>query len=448
MRRESLRQMVSSHKEREIIGMNNKLRRNIKLDYLNIFITNLNMQSSIWVLYLTYCNMSLLQIGLLEGIYHATSILCEIPSGALADLVGRKKSMIMSRICIAVSCMIMLFLRSFWWFALSFIIQAIGNNFNSGSEEALVYDSMKCLGEEDRYIQINGRLNMVLEVSQAIATVAGGVLAEYSYFWCYGACLVIALLALVPVWFMTEPPILESLAGCENGEPPVLESLAGCENEERTEGSVEGDRTSDGVTDIIAGHFRRSFQILRGDARILRIITYYSMIFASYTLLFFYSQQYYYDLGYNKIQISVIMLFAGIASCMGALVSDRMFHRLGERVAGLSGVLIAGTLVCYYFEKPMVSAGIFMAASFFNAVLYPVESELLNRLIPSGQRATLISVNSMFFSIMMIISFPVAGALADRWNLPCILGGLGVVLLLFILMWNQVAKDEKPDAGK
>lgn len=48
------------------IKLKNKLRRNIKLDYLNTFITNLNMQSSIWVLYLAYCGLSLAKIGLLR----------------------------------------------------------------------------------------------------------------------------------------------------------------------------------------------------------------------------------------------------------------------------------------------------------------------------------------------------------------------------------------------
>ena len=49
----------------------------------------------------------------LRGIYHATSIVCEIPSGAAADLWGRKRCMILSNLCIAVSCVIMLFSKSF-----------------------------------------------------------------------------------------------------------------------------------------------------------------------------------------------------------------------------------------------------------------------------------------------------------------------------------------------
>ncbi len=390
--------------------MQSRLLRNIKLDYISTFITNLNMQSCIWVLYLTYCNMTLLQIGFLEGIYHVTSMICEIPSGAWADLVGRKRSMLISRVCITISCLIMLFSRHFWGFALSFMIQALGNSFTSGSEEALVYDSLKCIDKEDDFMKVNGRLNMIIEVSQAIATVAGGVLAEYSYVWCYVACVVIALLSLIPVIFMMEPPILEN-------------------QEERLSGIT-----------LVKNHFKLSYEILKNDMRIMKIIVFYSVVIAAHTLLFFYSQQYYYDLGYNKIQISIVFLFAGVVSCLGALASDSLYHKLGEKVATLCAVVIAFTMICYGFHIPLLAMAAFVISSFFNAVLYPVESECLNRLIPSEQRATLISVNSMFFSIMMIIMFPIAGCLADVWNLATVLMGMGFVVLGFTFIKGVVRK--------
>lgn len=389
--------------------MNKKLKYNIKLDYLITFLTNLNMQSSVWVLYLAYCNMSLMQIGLLEGIYHATSIICEIPSGALADLMGRKRSMILSHICISISCIIMLFFQSFWLFALSFIIQALGNNFNSGSEEALVYDSMKCLSLEDQYIKVNGHLNMIIEISQAIATVAGGILSEYSYIWCYTACIIISLLSLVPVIFMTEPPALDNT-----------------ENRKKPQG-----------WQLVIRHFKLSCKILTEKPQILKIIIFFSMIFASHSLLFFYSQQYYFNFGYNKIQISFILLLAGIFSCLGAASSDKLYRRFKNRISVISAVFISIALICYGFSIPFVSIGIFILSCFFNSILFPIESEALNSLIPSPQRATLISINSMFYSVMMIVTFPAAGALADSCGLPPVLAIVGALLLLFVLVWNR-----------
>lgn len=403
--------------KRKELSMNtkiqNKLKRNIGLDYIGTFITNLNMQSSIWVLYLAYCGMSLAQIGLIEGIYHATSIVCEIPSGAAADLLGRKRSMIVSRICIAVSCVIMLLSKSFGLLALGFMIQAVGNNLNSGSEEALLYDSMKYIGQEERYMSVYGRLNVLIEVSQGIAMVTGGVLAEFSYFRCYLACLVIAVLALIPVIFMTEAPTA----------------------------SAKKEQTA--VAKVVACHFRTSFAILQSDVRILKIIVCYSVVFASETLLFFYSQQYYSELGYNKIQISLILLIMGGASCLGAVMSEKIYRKAGRKTTWIATFAIAAALLCYGFENTILSVSVFAVAGFFNSILYPVQSDSLNHLIPSEQRATLISVNSMFFSIAMIIMFPIAGVMADRWGLSAVFAGTGPAVMVFAIVWGISERERK-----
>ncbi len=377
-----------------------KLNRNIKLDYVHAFISNMNMQSSIWVLYLAFCGMNLMQIGILEGIYHITSVICEIPSGAMADLLGRRKSMILGRILIAISCIIMLFFKGFWFFACSFIVQAMGNNCISGSEEALVYDSMKILEKEQDYMKVNGRINVIIEISQAVATVLGGILAEYSYVWCYSACVVIALLTLIPLLFMVEPPI--------QGEVTENESIN------------------------LIKHFKTSMYILKSDRRIFNIVSYYSAIFAAYTMLFFYSQQYFFGLGLNKIQISVIMLFAGGSSCFGALCSEKLFKCLNTKLAKISALVIAFCIMSFSVKRLDAAVIAFLIASFFNALLYPIQSNSLNELIPSEQRATLISVNSMFFSIVMLIIFPVAGALADLFSLAKVFGGLGVIILMVV----------------
>lgn len=405
---------------------NLRLKRNVGLDYVHTFLSNMNMQSSIWVLYLAYCGIYLAQIGLLEGIYHATSIVCEIPSGAAADLLGRKRCMILSNICIAVSCVIMLFSKSFGCFAVSFVVQALGNNLNSGSEEALVYDSMKCLGQEEHYMGVYGRINVLIEVAQGLATVAGGVLAEFSCFWCYAACVVIAVLALLPVLWMAEPP--------QCGEAA---DTAG----EGVEDAAEGTPAQRTTRETVKHHFAVSACILQKDVRIGKIIGFYSVVFAAHTLLFFYSQQYFADLGYNKVQISVIMLLVGGASCLGALVSEKMYRWFGKKCLIPETVIIAGAILCYGAGKADVAAAALMCAGFANAALYPIQSDSLNALIPSEQRATLISVDSMCFSIAMIVLFPLAGALADRWGLKTVLLLLGVILLLFLLTVFCIEKE-------
>lgn len=388
-----------------------RLNRNIGLDYLSVFIQNMNMQSCIWVLYLSYCGMNLGQIGILEGVYHITSMLFEVPSGAVADLLGRKKSMVISRVLVAISCLIMLVSKNFWLFALSFFVQALGNNFNSGSEEALIYDSMKALGKEEHYIGVYGRLNVLIEISQGIATVLGGILAEYSFLFCYGASFMIAVCALLPVLFMVEAPI---------------------EIHEQKE---------ENVIRIFVDHFKSSASILKENRNILKVIIFFQGIFTAQTILFFYSQQYFYDMGYNKIWISMFMLAFGVISCAGALLSEKIVVRFRNHTSLVLGILIAVAIGSFVFQNVVLSVAALSLAGFCNSVLYPIQSSILNQMIPSRQRATLISINSMFFSIGMIILFPIAGFLADKFGLAQIFAVLGILLFIFVVGFGRKMKN-------
>lgn len=384
-------------------GNNNQLYRNIPLDYIFTFLRNLDMSSSVWVLYLAFKGMNLWQVGLLEGIYHITSMIFEIPSGAAADLLGRRRTVVCGRLCIAVSCMLMLFSKSFRGFGFAFVIQALGNNLNSGSEEALVYDSMKLCGQESKYLKVNGRINLLIEISQAIATVAGGILAEKSYFWCYGASVIVALLAVLPAVLMKEPVIRQK------------------KGQELKEKKYKGG--------LIGQHFVTCGRILAKNREIRLILFYFEMIFAFHTVLFFYSQQYFSDLGMNKVEISIIMLFGGIASCAGALASEKVFGRIGETAQYAAALVIAVSLAGFSLHQLGISVLMFTAACFANSLLYPIQSISLNRLIPSEQRATLISAGSMLFSVIMVLVFPIAGVAADKIGLSATFLLLGVLLL-------------------
>lgn len=401
----------------------NKLNKNIKLDYLFTFIRNLDMSSSIWVLYLAYRGMSLLEIGILEGVYHITGMLFEIPSGAVADLLGRKKTIVAGRLCMTLSCLCMLFADGFWGFALSFFLQALSSNLNSGSEEALLYDSMKLCGREEEYLKVSGRMNMLVEISQAISVVAGGILAEYSYVWCYVACIVIALLGAVAALFFTEASVMKGEKGMEDDALTEVD---------------KSEKKREGWGRRLMTHFSISLNILRANRRICNLVIYYSIIFAAYTLLFFYSQQYFSDMGLNKVHISLIMLVAGAFSCLGAAGSEKLYQRLGNKLVTICAVIITVGIGVFGFRHLAVAIVAMVFASFCNSLLYPIQSISLNRLIPSKQRATLISVNSMAFSVGMVVLFPAVGALADYFGLPMVFGVFGILLTVGILATRRM----------
>lgn len=382
--------------------MNQKLLRNITLDYIYCFLKNIDLSSAIWVLYLLYRGLPLWQVGLLEGIFHGASFLSEIPTGTLADLFGRKKTMIAGRICSVLASIFMIFSRSFWGYALAFVFNAWSYNLNSGSEEALIYDSLKLCKKEESYIRINGRLNIIIEAAQGLSTFLGGMLSEYSYLYCYLSAILIALLSIVPALFFKEP--ISMPHNTAKGNKNFLD------------------------------HFKNSFSILRQSREIQKILVFYPITFTFYMVVFFYGQKYFSDYGLNRIQISIIMLLAGIASCFGAFYSGVFLEILKERTKYIASLFMGLSILGMSFHSLGTAVLMFLIASFANALLYPIQSDSLNRLIPSEQRATIISVNSMLFSLMMIVIFPLAGFAAELMGFGKTFFFLGTAQLLFILL--------------
>ena len=395
--------------------------RNIKTDYIYCFFKNFDISSSIWVLYLVYKGMSLWQIGIVEGIYHLTSFLFEVPTGALADLLGRKKAIIVGRICSALSSILCLFGHNMWHFAIAFAISAIGQNLNSGSEEALVYDSMKQIGQENRYMKVNSRLNVIIEIAQGTATVLGGVISEYSFTWSYIIAVMIALIALVPAALFVEPDIKGDL------------------NDDNRENSLVGFSTKNkiNVIAVLKEHFRISIMIIRNDSKLRKILLYYPMVFTFHTIVFFYGQEFFSTLGLNKIEISMIMLLASGVSLLGAITSERFLLLFDNKAKYLASTLMGIGIIVMSRHNLIVSILAFAIINYANAVLYPIQSQAVNELIPSKQRATIISVNSMIFSILMFVLFPFCGFIADKSDLHFVFLGLGILQLLIMLSINR-----------
>ncbi|MHB8061499.1 MAG: MFS transporter [Ruminiclostridium sp.] len=90
------------------MNINNKLKRNISISYVYSFLMQLNITSAIWVLYLAFKGMSLVEIGFLEAIYHITGLFFELPTGAIADIYGKKFSVIAGRIVSVIACILMI----------------------------------------------------------------------------------------------------------------------------------------------------------------------------------------------------------------------------------------------------------------------------------------------------------------------------------------------------
>lgn len=375
----------------------NKINRNIKIDYIYRFLSCFDITSAIWVLYLSYKGMSLTQIGLIESIFHITGFISEIPTGAMADLIGRKRLIVLGRVTALISAVVMLYSNSFWGFALGFVLSAWGHNMNSGSEEALLYDSLKELKREEEYLKINGKLNLVVEIAQGLAVFIGGVLAEKSFSLSY----IVAILAGI----------------CALGISMKFKETSLIEKQER-------------VTLVI--HFKQCINTLRENKRLIKILIFFPAIFTFTTIIYFYGQQYFSDIGFSKSIIASIFLGQSMFSALGGLFCEKIEKKLKNKTSIGISFLIGIAIILFGMTKGIISIIVFWILGFLTSILQPISSNKINNLVESKQRATIISIDSMFFSFMMILFFPISGYIAEKLSMQISFIVVGFINLIIV----------------
>jgi MFS family permease len=341
--------------------------------------------------------MSLTQIGLLESVFHITGFISEIPTGAMADLIGRKRIIVLGRFTALISAVIMLFSNSFIGFAIGFILSAWGHNMNSGSEEALVYDSLIELNKENDYLKINGKLNLIIEIAQGLAVFIGGLLAEKNFDLSYIVAILIGIFALGASLAFKETSLIEK---------------------------------HEKVTFI--GHFKECADTLRENKQLIKILIFFPSIFTFSAIAYFYGQQYFSDLGFSKSHIALIFLGQSVFSAVGAMFCETIENILKDKTSIFVSALIGISIVLFGITKDFVSIIVFWSLGLFTSILQPISSNKINNLVESKQRATIISIDSMFFSLAMIMLFPVSGYVAEKISMEIAFVIVGLINMIMV----------------
>ena len=149
-----------------------------------------------WVALLALRGFSLLQIGMLESIFHIVSLCFELPSGVVADVFGRRKTLIASQIASLISGTLMIFSTGFATTALALGCSALSYNLASGTREALAYDSLKQNGDEGFYARFSSTEMMLYRITNSTATLCAGLALLLGYRRAYAIDLFFGLIAL------------------------------------------------------------------------------------------------------------------------------------------------------------------------------------------------------------------------------------------------------------
>ena len=131
-------------------------KRNDSIFIVSSFLSALIFTIPIWVVFYQH-RINAVQISLLVSTQYASQLLFELPTGAFADLVGRKWSVVIGHALDIVVAMLIVTSRGFWQIFAAVIIAGLGDALISGALEALVYDSHKQDGMEKTYSKVTAR---------------------------------------------------------------------------------------------------------------------------------------------------------------------------------------------------------------------------------------------------------------------------------------------------
>ena len=146
-------------------------KRIIRQYYTLSFLFNaggMSIISAVYVTFLIHHGLNLFEVNLVNASYFLTLFVCEIPTGAFADIFGRKTSFVAACGLLCISMFVYGNSHTFTGFTLAEVIAAIGMTFRSGAFQAWLVDSLKHHGYEGEYNRLFGRESLFRQIGGGI----------------------------------------------------------------------------------------------------------------------------------------------------------------------------------------------------------------------------------------------------------------------------------------
>ncbi len=183
-----------------------KYSRNIFISWLLVFQWELYFPIAIWIFYFLQF-LDFKEVALIGAATTIAGSLLEIPTGAIADVIGRKKTLILSRVFGAISFLLIIVGKTFWWFLVARLIQGLSQALWSGALESLQYDTLKDEKNEGLFVQVVAKNETFSWLALFISAILGGWMFDLDPTLPYVVTLVFTLVALGLSFFLVEPKV-------------------------------------------------------------------------------------------------------------------------------------------------------------------------------------------------------------------------------------------------
>jgi MFS family permease len=373
--------------------------KSIQYIYLYLMTGNTLAASFIWginTIFLLDAGLSNFEAFLANAFFTLGQVIFEVPTGVIADTWGRRISYLLGTVTLVVSTMLYLFMWKihgpFWGWAVSSVLLGLGFTFFSGAVEAWLVDALQATN-------FTGKLEGVFAKGQIwgggamlLGSVLGGVIAQFTNLGIpYILRSAVLLINFAVAFFLMK----------DLGFTPTKSKKPFSEMKKIFSSSIDNGLKKPAVRWVmLAAPFTAG-------------VSFYIFYALQPFLLQLYGNEKAYGIAGL---VAAIVASAQIAGGFAAGYIRKLFERrTGALLLGTFLAAVLLVLVSLSANFYLVIILIFLWGLIF-AALMPIRQTYLNGLIPSEQRATVLSFDSMMGSSGGIVTQPILGKVADVWS--------------------------------
>ncbi len=371
--------------------------------------------AAIYVTFLTSHGLNMFEVSMVNFVFFSTLFVCEIPTGAFADIFGRKTSFVIACLLLSAGTFIYAVSKSFWGFALAEFVSAIGKTFASGAFKAWFVDSLKHHGYNGELHRIFSRVSVIGKSMGIISALLGAYLADIRsdlpWFLMGTLELIAGIMALV---WLKEEYFVKNKFSFRMG----LRAMKGTVRQ-----SIEFGIKNNAVRFLLVAGVIQLFAV---QAPNMQWQPYFIEYFVENKLL-----------GYLWVGM-VLGLMTGslLAGKLLSLVKD-------EKLALIICQIATGLMIAIVTLLPF-PAGIamYILHEVPRGAYEPLKDKFLQDAIPSHARATLTSFESIAPHLGGMIGLFVSGFLANRFGMQTawVTSGLTMVFVTILVSRNRKKK--------
>ena len=371
----------------------------------------------IYVLYFRHYQINLFQIALLAAVFEASILLFEMPTGMVADIYGRRISVVLSTGFSLISGIIFIFFPFLMGFIIAEILGGLGETFRSGALEAWLVDSLKHEGREERIKSAFAQGTKFKTAGNLLGLILGGYLASLNMrlVWVPFAVLFF-ILCLFLILRMKEEYTIEK-------------------------------KISDKIISKFRETIRQSLNVLKAQKLILALI-----LLSLFSEFSFETISQFWQVHFDE-NLSIPIRYFGwvlvMASVLTILFIDQItalsekFKQEFSSLLILEGLFLLSLFFIALTSSPLLAVIFFILLQTFVNFKEPIFLDIYNKHIPSAQRATLLSFQSLVGSGGEVLAGLCIGVVAQKFGLR-ITFGLGTVVLFIGIIAFLLLALSKP----